>query len=124
MKAPGFSRGFQWVERKPGESASSVISRAHRAPLSGRAASRGDSTILKPNALGTTLPRSEILWPMSFLPMSSDHIIVEAIKAGHNLLSQNLPPAHSITDAATVMRFRELVRSQAIRSALERSSDT
>ena len=56
--------------------------------------------------------------------MSSDRIIVEAIKVGQNLLSQNLPPAHSLTDAATVMRFRELVRSQAIRSALERSSDT
>jgi uncharacterized protein YjbJ (UPF0337 family) len=70
------------------------------------------------------LPQLEILWPMSFLPMSSDRIIVEAIKVGQNLLSQNLPPAHSLTDAATVMRFRELVRSQAIRSALERSSDT
>jgi len=56
--------------------------------------------------------------------MSSDRIIVEAIKVGQNLLSQNLPPARSLTDAATVMRFRELVRSQAIRSALERSSDT
>src|SRR6266567_8365575 len=66
----------------------------------------------------------QILWPMSFLPMSPDRIIVEAIKVGQNLLSQNLPPARSLTDAATVMRFRELVRSQAIRSALERSSDT
>jgi hypothetical protein len=56
--------------------------------------------------------------------MSSDRIIVDAIKVGQNLLSQNLPPAHRLTDAATVMRFRELVRSQAIRSALERSSDT
>ena len=56
--------------------------------------------------------------------MSSDRIIVEAIKVGQNLLSQNLPPARSLTDAATVMRFRELVRSQAMRSALERSSDT
>jgi hypothetical protein len=61
---------------------------------------------------------------MSFLPMSSDRIIVEAIKVGQNLLSQNLPPARSLTDAVTVMRFRELVRSQALRSALERSSDT
>ena len=61
---------------------------------------------------------------MSFLPMSSDRIIVEAIKMGQSLLSQNLPPAHSLTDAATVTRFRELVRSQALRSALERSSDT
>src|SRR5262245_14169170 len=93
-------------------------------PLSGRAARLGDSRILKPNALGTKLPRLEILWPISFLPMSSDRIIVDAIKVGQNLLSQNLPPAHSLTDAATVMRFRELVRSQAIRSALERSSDT
>jgi hypothetical protein len=41
-----------------------------------------------------------------------------------NLLNQNLPSAHNLTDAATVLRSRELVRSQAIRSALERSSDT
>jgi hypothetical protein len=56
--------------------------------------------------------------------MSSDRIIVDAIKVAQDLLSQNLPPAHNLTDAATVMRFRELVRSQAIRSALERGSDT
>src|SRR6516164_1919683 len=49
---------------------------------------------------------------------------LDAIKVAQNLLWQNLPPAHNLTDAATVMRFRELVRSQAIRSALERSSDT
>ena len=54
--------------------------------------------------------------------MSSDRTIVDAIKV--ILLRQNLPPTHNLTDAATVMRFRELVRSQAIRSALERSSDT
>jgi hypothetical protein len=56
--------------------------------------------------------------------MSSDHVIVDAIKVGQDLLSQNLPPAHNLTDTATVMRFRELVRSQAVRSSLERSSDT
>src|SRR5262249_35295953 len=56
--------------------------------------------------------------------MSSDRTIVDAIKVAQNLLSQNLPPAHNLTDAATVLRFRELIRSQAIRSALERSSDT
>jgi hypothetical protein len=56
--------------------------------------------------------------------MSSDRIIVDAIKVAQDLLRQNLPPTHNLTDAATVMRFRELVRSQAIRSALDRSSDT
>jgi hypothetical protein len=56
--------------------------------------------------------------------MSSDRIIVDTIKVAQDLLLQNLPPAHNLTDAATVMRFRELVRSQAIRSALDRSSDT
>jgi hypothetical protein len=55
--------------------------------------------------------------------MSSDRTIVDVIKVAH-LLRQNLPPTHNLTDAATVMRFRELVRSQAIRSALDRSSDT
>jgi len=57
-------------------------------------------------------------------PMSSDRIIVEAIKVAQDFLCQNLPPAQNLTDAATVMRFRELMRSQATRSALERSSDT
>ena len=56
--------------------------------------------------------------------MSSDRVIVDAIKVAQDLLCQNLPPAHNLTDAATVMRFRELVRSQATRSALERSNDT
>ena len=44
----------------------------------------------------------------------------ETIKIAQDLLRQNLPPTRNLTDAATVMRFRELVRSQAIRSALER----
>ena len=56
--------------------------------------------------------------------MSSDRVILDAIKVGQDLLCQNLPPAHNLTDTATVMRFRELVRSQAVRSSLERSSDT
>src|SRR5215467_499045 len=56
--------------------------------------------------------------------MSSDRIIVEAVKVAQGLLCQNLPAVHTLSDAALVMRFRELVRSQAVRSALERSSDT
>jgi hypothetical protein len=56
--------------------------------------------------------------------MSSDRVIIDAIKVAQDLLRQNLPPTHNLTDAAAVLRFRELVRSQAIRSALERSSDT
>ena len=56
--------------------------------------------------------------------MSSDRTIVDAIKVAQGLLQQNLPPAHNLTDAVTVMRFCELVRSPAIRSALDRSSDT
>jgi len=56
--------------------------------------------------------------------MSSDRIIVDAIKVAQDFLRQNLPPMHNLTDAATVMRFRELVRSPAVQSALERSSDT
>src|SRR5262245_27911009 len=56
--------------------------------------------------------------------MSSDRVIVEAIKVAQDLLRQNLPPMHSLTDAATVLRLREIVRSPSIQSALERSSDT
>jgi hypothetical protein len=59
-----------------------------------------------------------------FFSMSSDRVIIDAIKMAQDLLSQNLAPTRNLTDAATVMRLRELIRSQAIRSALERSSDT
>jgi hypothetical protein len=44
--------------------------------------------------------------------MSSDRVIIDAIKVAKDLLWQNLPPTHNLTDAATVMRFRELVRSK------------
>jgi hypothetical protein len=56
--------------------------------------------------------------------MSSDRVIVEAIKVAQELLRQNLPPTHNLTDAATVLRLLELMRSPSIQSALERSSDT
>jgi hypothetical protein len=56
--------------------------------------------------------------------MSSDRVIADGIKVAQDLLRQNLPPTHNLTDTAVVLRFRELVYSQAIRSALERSSDT
>jgi hypothetical protein len=55
--------------------------------------------------------------------MSYDRAIVDAIKVPQNLLWQNLPPTHNLSDAATVLRCRELVRSPAVRS-VERSADT
>ena len=56
--------------------------------------------------------------------MSSDRVIIDAIKMAQRLLWQNLAPTHKLPDATTVMRLRDLVRSPAIQSALERSSDT
>ena len=56
--------------------------------------------------------------------MSSDRVIIDAIKMAQRLLWRNLAPTHKLPDATTVMRFRDLVRSPAIQSALERSSDT
>jgi hypothetical protein len=56
--------------------------------------------------------------------MTPDRVIVEAIKVAQDLLRQNLPPMPNLTDAATVLRLRELVHSASIRSALDRSSDT
>jgi hypothetical protein len=50
--------------------------------------------------------------------MSYDRAIVDAIKVAQNLLWQSTPPTHNLSDAATVLRFRELVRSPAVRSAL------
>jgi hypothetical protein len=45
--------------------------------------------------------------------MSSDGVIIDAIKMAQRLLWQNLPPTHGLPDASTVMRFRDLVRSPA-----------
>jgi hypothetical protein len=42
--------------------------------------------------------------------MNSERVIVDAIKVAQNLLWQNLPSTHNLSDAATVLRFRELVR--------------
>jgi hypothetical protein len=56
--------------------------------------------------------------------MSFDRAIIDAVNVAQNLLWQNLPPRHNLSDAATVLRFRDLVGSPAIRSALERGSDT
>jgi hypothetical protein len=53
--------------------------------------------------------------------MSSDWIIVEALKLARSLVGQNLRPA---TDAATVLRLRELFHSPSVRAALERGSDS
>jgi hypothetical protein len=54
--------------------------------------------------------------------MSSDRIIVDALKLAHSLVGQNLRPA---TDAATtVLRLRALFHLPSVRAALERGSDS
>jgi hypothetical protein len=53
--------------------------------------------------------------------VSSDRIIVDALRLAHGLVWQNLRPA---TDAAKVSQLRDLVHSPSVRSALERTSDT
>ena len=55
--------------------------------------------------------------------MSFDRVIVQALKLAHNLVCQNLRPAH-LTEASIVLRLRELVHSPSVRLALERGSDT
>jgi len=50
--------------------------------------------------------------------MSSDWMIVDALKLAHSLLCQ------STTESATVLRLRELVDAPFLRSALERGSDS
>ena len=53
--------------------------------------------------------------------MSSDRIIVDALRLAHGLIWQNLRPT---TDAAKVSQLRDLVHSPSVRSALKRTSDT
>src|SRR5262245_1709605 len=59
----------------------------------------------------------------AFRLMNSDRVFEAAIRTAKNLLGQNLQPTQ-LPDAATVLRFRELVHSPSIRSALLHSSDT
>jgi hypothetical protein len=56
--------------------------------------------------------------------MTSDRLIVEALKVAQVVLRQNLPPTQNLTEAAIVLRLRELIRSPSIRSAMDHSSDT
>jgi hypothetical protein len=56
--------------------------------------------------------------------MSSERIIIEAIKVSQDLICRNLPAVQRLSDDLAIMRFRELLRSHAVRSALERCSDT
>jgi len=58
-----------------------------------------------------------------FCLVNSDRIFEATIRASKNWLWQNLSPTH-LTDAATVIRLRELVHSPSIRSALLHRSDT
>jgi hypothetical protein len=53
--------------------------------------------------------------------MSSDEIIVDALKLAHSLVWENQRPT---TEAATLLQLRELLHSPSVRSALERSSDS
>jgi hypothetical protein len=52
--------------------------------------------------------------------MTSDRIIVDALKLAHSLLCQN----PYLRDTGTVLRLREVVHSPSVRSALERGSDS
>src|SRR5215831_11611172 len=56
--------------------------------------------------------------------MKSDRVIESAIRAAQNLLWQNLPPTHNLSDAAAVARLRDLVRSPAVKTVLLHSNDT
>jgi hypothetical protein len=53
--------------------------------------------------------------------MSSDWIVVDALKLAQSLVGQNLRPA---TNAATVSLLCELFHSPSVRAALERGSDS
>jgi hypothetical protein len=52
--------------------------------------------------------------------MTSDRIIVEALKLAHRLLCPN----PHLRGTGTVLRLREVVHSPSVRSALERGSDS
>ena len=74
---------------------------------------RAMEEVLAPVTSTWRLATGTLAFRVRFFRMSSDRIIIDAIKVAQDLLRQNLPPTRNLTDAATVMRFRELVRSQA-----------
>src|SRR5262249_60420437 len=97
MSAVSFDSAGCWDTRVP------LLIAPARRELAGRC------IILKPNVLKTKLPGLENYCELRvFFPVSSDRIIVDAIKVAQNLVSQNLPPAHNLTHAAPVLRVREL----------------
>ena len=70
-------------------------------------------------------PPSTVVGTPEFWPrcsyMSSERIIVDALKLAHSLAGQNLRPA---TNAVTVSLLRELFHSPSVRAALELGSDS
>jgi hypothetical protein len=55
--------------------------------------------------------------------VNSDQVIVEALKLAQVLLCQKFASEQNLTDAATILRLREVIGSPSIRTALERSAD-
>jgi hypothetical protein len=56
--------------------------------------------------------------------MNSARVIEAAVRAAQDVLWQNAPVTHNISDAVTVARLRDLVASPALQSTLHRSGDT
>lgn len=53
-----------------------------------------------------------------------DRIIKQAIQHAQDILWNNLPPSRNLADDATVLAVRKIVESPAVKSALDRGSDT
>ena len=53
-----------------------------------------------------------------------NRIIENALRDAQDILWNNLPPTRNLSDEAAVSAVRDIVRSPAIKSVLERGSDT
>jgi hypothetical protein len=56
-----------------------------------------------------------------FVAMDTVPILESAIRQARNLLRENLPPGHGLSDAETVLRLREMIAAGSVRWALQRS---
>jgi len=56
--------------------------------------------------------------------MSTSSVVELALRAAQDILWTNLPPTDNLSDDAAVQAIRNIVRSPAVKSVIERGSDT
>ena len=56
--------------------------------------------------------------------MSTNNVVVLALKAAQDILWTNLPPTDNLSDEAAVQAIRNIVRAPGVKGAIDRGNDT